>query len=106
LDTSIGEHWRERLRELDCSRTRLSSARKLSFHFAVPLQEEGLSFLGQLDERGFVFGAPMLGSLIAFRSLGRSWIRNSGTGLGNFWLLQGWIGNGGSRDCFAWLDLR
>ena len=37
LNASIREHGRERLRELDCSRTRLRLARELGFHFAVSL---------------------------------------------------------------------
>src|SRR5580765_8907624 len=83
LNTPIREHWRERLRELDCSRTRLRLARELGFHLAMPLQKEGLSFLGQLGEGRLVFGAPVLGSLIATRLCG-GWIRSGSLGLGNF----------------------
>ena len=67
LNSPVVEHWRERLRELDCSRTRLRLARELGLHLAMPFQEEGLTLLGQLRESGFVFSAPVLGDLIALR---------------------------------------
>src|SRR4029077_6125018 len=104
LNTSIGEHWRERLRELDCSRTRLRLARELGFHFTMPLQKEGLSFLRQLGEGRLVFSAPVLGDLIASRL--RGWIGFGSTGLRNFWLLRGWIGERGALDCFTRLSPR
>ena len=103
--SSIREHWRERLRELDCSRIRLRPARELGFHFAVPLQKEGLSDLGQFGESSFIFGAPMLRNLIASRRLRGGWIRDGSTGLGNFWL-RGWIDGRGPLDCFTRLSLR
>src|SRR6187455_411243 len=74
-DLRVVEDWRKRLRELDCSRTRLRFARELGFHIAVTLEKERLPLRRQLGERRLVFRAPVFRDLIASRWRGDSgWI--------------------------------
>jgi hypothetical protein len=74
-DVRVVENRSQRLRELDCSRTRLRLARELGFHVAVTLEKELLPLRRQLGEGRLVFRAPVFGDLIASRLGSSGWIR-------------------------------